>query len=136
MLERFGMTGCKGCLTPAVASPSREDNKHIPVPLEPRSKNGRQQNDAPDIPIYQSMVGSLMWVAECTRPDIKFAVGRCERKMTCPTTEDLIAVKRIMRYLSKTKSMVLTYSKIQPTLLGYADADWGGHWETRRSTSG
>jgi hypothetical protein len=136
MLERFGMTGCKGCLTPAVASPNREDNKHIPVPLEPRSKNGRQQNDAPDIPMYQSMVGSLMWVAECTRPDIKFAVGRCARKMTCPTTEDLIAVKRIMRYLSKTKIMVLTYSKTQPTLLGYADADWGGHRETRRSTSG
>ena len=115
MLEKFGMTNCKGCLTPAITSPTREDNKHIPVSLEPRPKNGRQQNDAPDIPMYQSMVGSLMWVAECTRPDIKFAVGRCARKMTCPTTEDMIAVKRIMRYLSKTKkNWSLPTAKLNP----------------------
>ena len=82
------------------------------------------------------MVGSLMWIAECTRPDIKFAVGRCARKMTCPTMQDVDAVKRIMRYLKGTKHLVLKYSKTQPTLIGYADADWGGHTETRRSTTG
>ena len=137
MLAKFGLTDCKGCLTPAVASQSREDNKHTATPLEPRSqKSARLQNDPPDIPLYQSMVGSLMWVAECTRPDIKFAVGRCARKMTNPTTEDVVAAKRIMRYLSKTKHLVLKYSKTQPTLIGYADADWGGHRETRRSTTG
>jgi hypothetical protein len=136
MLQKFGMQDAKQCTTPAIArKPTETDSKNT-MPLPKSSTKARQQNDPPDVQLYQSMVGSLMWIAECTRPDIKFAVGRCARKMTCPTTEDVIAVKHIMRYLKGTKHLVLTYSKSQPTLIGYADADWGGHTETRRSTTG
>ena len=112
MLQKFGMQDAKQCTTPAIARKSTETDPKNTMPLPKSSTKARQQNDPPDVQLYQSMVGSLMWIAECTRPDIKFAVGRCARKMTCPTTEDVIAVKHIMRYLKGTKHLVLTYSML------------------------
>ncbi|KAG3202509.1 hypothetical protein PC128_g3172 [Phytophthora cactorum] len=46
--------------------------------------------------MFQSVVGSLMWVARCTRPDIAFAVHKAWRRTHKPTTDDWKLAKRIM----------------------------------------
>nr|GFB49764.1 copia protein [Tanacetum cinerariifolium] len=64
-----------------------------------------------------------------SRPDIVFAICMCARYQD--------AIKRIFRYLKGTLNMGLLYSKDSGfTLTAFADADYAGCQDTRRSTSG
>ena len=51
---------------------------------------------------YQSIVGSLLYAAIATRPDISHAVGVVSKFCSKPTEAHLTAVKRILRYLKGT----------------------------------
>jgi hypothetical protein len=58
------------------------------------------------------------------------------RAMAAPSAQDVVAVKRLMRYLSGTLDYGFVLSGTgQSTLIAYSDADWGGDVE-RKSTSG
>ena len=48
----------------------------------------------------------------------------------------MTAVKRILRYLSKTIDYGIEYTRSDGKLEGYSDADWAGDHADRRSTSG
>ena len=80
------------------------------------------------------MVGSLLYAAIATRPDIAQAVGAVSKCNSCPTESHLTAVKRIFRYLKGTIDIGLRYQKCDNgTLIGFSDADWAGD---RHSTTG
>ena len=81
---------------------------------------------------------SDVWSLTKTRPDIAFAVGNVARFCSEPTEVHWSAVKRIMRYLKGTQDLGLLYHKHSTALscIGYADADWGGSLDDRKSTSG
>ena len=81
-------------------------------------------------------MGSLLYLATRTRPDIAFAVSTVAKCSTCPTKEHWTAVKRIMRYLKGTIHLGLFYGKGDPTCVGYSDAHWGGDSDDHKSTSG
>ena len=90
-----------------------------------------------DPSLYQSAVGSLLYLATKTRPDISFAVGSVARYCSKPTREHWTAVKRIFRYLKGTSSLGLLYQpQSSRKLIGYSDADWGGDGYDYKSTSG
>jgi len=86
---------------------------------------------------YQSMVGSLLYAAMATRPDIAHAVSVVSKFSASPTTAHMTAVKRILVYLKGTLNLSLQYSAgdIQSKLTGYSDADFAND-ETRHSTTG
>ena len=54
---------------------------------------------------FQSLVGSMLWVARCSRPDISFAVHRFTRRTHQPTVSDWKLAKRVATYLETTKGM-------------------------------
>lgn len=87
---------------------------------------------------YQQQVGSLIYLAINSRPDISFAVNRCARYMSNPNDSHFRALDRIWKYLNKYPDIGLTYdcSLINNNILGYTDADWGGDTTNRKSTSG
>lgn len=85
---------------------------------------------------YREAVGSLMFLAVVTRPDIAFAVGQVSRFLNNPSEKHWIAVKRIMRYLAGTKSYGICYRGIHDELMVYSDADFAGDITTRKSTTG
>ena len=88
---------------------------------------------------YQSMVGSLLYAAMATHPDIAHAVGAVSKFNSRPTVVHLTAVKRILRYLSGMINLALKYRKLSrgsEYLLGYSDADWAGDLDDRHSTTG
>ena len=84
---------------------------------------------------YRQAVGSLMYVAVATRPDITFAVSMLSRFLDNPGDIHWDAVKRIFRYLKGTKNLKLTYGGERHDLEGFCDAD-GGTQEDRHAISG
>jgi hypothetical protein len=86
---------------------------------------------------YAELVGSLNWLANCTRPDIATAVGTLCRFIGNPGKQHWTAAQRVLRYLAGTMNLGITYTRSnEPCLTGYADADWAGDPDTRRSTTG
>jgi hypothetical protein len=86
---------------------------------------------------YMSLVGSLNYLAVCTRPDISFAVGALSRHLNEPTARHLAAAKGVLRYLAGTASHGINYTAGGYTgTVGYCDADYAGDTDTRRSTTG
>ncbi|XP_073960556.1 uncharacterized protein [Choristoneura fumiferana] len=117
------MTNCKPAATPAVKE-SREN-----ISQESNSINT-------EFPFRQA-VGALSYLMVATRPDIAFSISVVSRKIENPSTEDVIKVKRIMRYLKGTESRGLIYKRSVSTgLESYSDADHGGDLDTGHSTSG
>lgn len=84
---------------------------------------------------YREAVGSLMYAAMGTRPDIAFAVSTVSQFSHNPGWEHWEAVKRIFRYLKGTKELELVYGGDKRGLVGYTDAD-GASQEHRRAISG
>ncbi|GJP86187.1 hypothetical protein CLOP_g16244 [Closterium sp. NIES-67] len=59
---------------------------------------------------FQSMVGSLLYAAVHTRPDISFAVGQLARVVQNPTEEQCGAAERVVRYLKSYPTVGVQYS--------------------------
>lgn len=97
---------------------------------------------------YASLIGSLLYLANCTRPDISFAVNTLARHLRNPGEKHLGLAKQLLRYTLATKHLSLTFGKpISPdkslTLVGYSDSDYANfnlpepdEKLTRRSVTG
>jgi hypothetical protein len=83
---------------------------------------------------YRSVVGSLSYLQAMIRPDLTMAVQQAARFCIDPHKQHEEAVKRICRYLLKTKDkgIVLKPDKSRG-LECYVDADWAGSWQHRSS---
>jgi len=91
---------------------------------------------------YRRVVGLLMYLANSTRPDITHAVRTVAQFAQNPGENHWRAVKRILRYLRGTSHYGLAFggssgnSKSMFAITSFADADWAGCKESRRSTTG
>ncbi len=83
---------------------------------------------SPDVSLFRTLAGALLWIARCTRPDIGFAVHHMTRKRHAPCVCDFKSGKRILRYLSGTSDYKLEVKKIGDSekvrFEVYTDADW------------
>ena len=85
---------------------------------------------------YQNLVGSLMYLAVSTRPDISHNISVLSQYNTNYGKEHCIAAKRVLRYLKGTENYGLHYKLSEDELTGFADADWGANIDDRRSYTG
>lgn len=123
VLRMYNMQNCKNVDTPYLC-----DNKKDMVEEE-----GMEKIKFP----YREAVGSLLYLSTRSRPDIAYAVGIASRNMENPKKKHVLALKRILKYLSGTLGEGLFYKfgeNVQ--LTAYSDADYAGDIKTRRSTSG
>jgi len=65
-----------------------------------------------------------MYVMDCTRPDIAFALCKLSRYTGSVSVEDWKAIGRVFRYLKRAKDMSLHYNVFPLVLEGYSDASW------------
>ncbi len=88
--------------------------------------------------LFRRILGQLMYLANCTRPDISFAVGRLASRMKEPCEKDWGRMKRLLRYVSGTKDYRLTYERQSgpPVLRTYVDASYGVDPKRGRSITG
>ena len=75
-----------------------------------------------DIP-YREAVGSLIYAALGTRPDIAFAIQTVSHFSTKPGPAHWEAIKRIFCYLKGTSELWLSYGMKNGKLTRYTDAD-------------
>ena len=81
-------------------------------PNENDIERGAERCEA-DVP-YREVVGTLLWLANGTRPDILFAVNQVAKYCCDPRVAHWNACKRILRYLSETADFGIHYSSVSP----------------------
>ncbi|CAI7868990.1 unnamed protein product [Closterium sp. NIES-53] len=59
---------------------------------------------------FHSLVGSLMYAAVNTRPDVAFATGQLARVVQCPNEEHVAAGVTVAKYLGQTPTVGLQFS--------------------------
>ena len=77
-----------------------------------------------------------MYLMNCTRPDITYAVSKLSRYTSNPSDQHWTALLRVLGYVLHTKEYALRYGQYPPVLEGYSDANWIADSEESKSTSG
>ncbi|CAI7740023.1 unnamed protein product [Closterium sp. NIES-53] len=88
---------------------------------------------------YPELVGCLMYLMTCTRPDLAYPLSLLARYVA-PGNHRKVhwdAAKRVLRYLCSTSGMGLVLGgRARVVLTGHADASWVDDLATQRSSQG
>nr|GEZ44323.1 uncharacterized mitochondrial protein AtMg00810-like [Tanacetum cinerariifolium] len=121
MLKKFDMESVRTATTPYEV---------------PKHKSKDDPDDAINVHLFRSMIGSLMYLT-ASRPDIIFAVSACSRHQVIPLNSHLNVVKKIFKYLKGQPNLGLWYPRDSPFQLeAYNDSDYAGSHGDRKSTTG
>lgn len=112
-----------------------ENCKNIDTPMEVNLKLDKGEIAPTNYP-YQQLIGSLMYLSVLTRPDISYCVSYLSQFNNCNTETHWKHAKRVLKYLSYTKSFGLMYVKNNLDMFGFVDADWASDVVDRRSYTG
>ena len=74
MLESHGLKETNGVRAPISEEANEVENDPVLLTTVPK------QRGKPTIRDFQSLVGSLLWISRCSRPDISFAVHKATRR--------------------------------------------------------
>ena len=103
--------------------------------LAPDDLHDSLDDEAP----YRELVGSLLYVANATRPYISYSLSILSQYIYSPRTVHCRAAKRVLCYLKGTQDHGIKYYRSTndgAVLKAYCAANWGGDKHTRRPTSG
>ena len=122
MLEQFGMLDCSPTGTPLSARTTDGP------PIKSPPLNTKKFD-------YPALVGKLLYLSNCTRPDITAAVNYLSRFMSSPTEFHWEQAKRVLRYVKGTMHYTLTYNgHCNPDPLCFQDASFGDGPDRRSRT--
>jgi hypothetical protein len=126
ILKRFNMQNAYGASTPM--------DPNVKLDLA----EDRGEKELKDIKGYQAIVGTLMYAALATQPDISFAVAALCRYNSHPFTSHLTAANRVLQYLKSTADFPLHFSSTgsNDQLTGYTDLDWANDSADCKSQGG
>ena len=86
---------------------------------------------------YASAIGSIMYAMLCTRPDVCLAISLAGRYQSNPEVDHWTAVKKILKYLKRTKDMFLIYGGDKELVVnGYVDASFDTDPDDSKSQTG
>ena len=119
VLTKFDMLNCSPYKTPMEAGAKQILQKYDGVASPAEIKE------------YQSIVGSEMYLAQHTRTDISYAVGKLSQFLSNPSPAHIKAARRVLSYLAGTTTHGVTYGPGHigdeaMRLVGYADSDYAG----------
>ena len=124
ILERFGMADCKPRSTPCEAMFDDDSVYNNELYANPTH--------------YRELVGSLIYAATSTRPDISWVVSKLSQHLSNPSNKHMVMAKQVLRYLRGTLNNKLIYRKTDKPLelFAFCDSDWASCLEDRKSTTG
>jgi len=125
LLDRFDLSDCNPCKIPLPSGfrplPATDDKfalaKHRP---------------------YPQIVGSILYASTVSRPDLAQPASVLSRFISKWNKSHYQAAKHLLRYIRGTSDLCLVFDGNcgKRIIQGYADAEWGGDLDTRRSTTG
>ena len=100
-----------------------------------------------ELDTYRSIIGSLLFLARMSRPDITTAVAMLARYSHFPTAYCMRAAKRVLRYVNSTLDVGVTMDATTPgqktkdgcdfnLVNGFVDSDHANNTANRKSRSG
>jgi hypothetical protein len=129
VLARFNMSECNPTKTPL------EVNHDLSVEAPFAVGEEQEMRQVP----YAELIGCLMYIMVCTRPDLAFPVSLLARFMAegAYRRKHWEAAKRVLRYIKGTMEWGLVLGGSAPIVLSMAaDSSWGDCLQTRRSSQG
>ena len=124
LIEKFNLSNYKTVTTPA----------QVGVKLRKRTES----EESIDSTMYRSAIGCVLYLANCTRPDISYAVSYSARFSSDPTTKHWNYVKHVLKYIIKsTLETGIIYKKCKSlTIESFSDSDFASDTEQCKSTTG
>ena len=122
MLNHFGMTDCNTRDTPMLSNLKIESTGGV-----------ENKTDKP----YRSLIGSLLYPTQWTRPDLSFSVGMLSRFNNNPSEYHWKLAMDVLRYVKLTKSYRIKYTKATELChYAHADSEWLGDTNDCKFTYG
>ena len=117
-----------------------EWGKSVPLGVGVGVKLGEFDVDEEDVMMpFRELIGSLMWLAMMTRPDIANAVRAIARYCAHPKLRHWEAARDVLGYVRRTSGMGISFQRggaMGLSMQGFADADFASKAADRRSVSG
>lgn len=111
-------------------------SKPASVPMQPNLDLKPYDECEENLP-YRELIGSLLFLARVTRPDIAFPVSKLSQFNSCYNEMHWNCAKVILRYLKNTETLGLEYKKGDEFIIsGYTDSDYASDKNDRKSTTG
>eukprot|EP00798_Chlamydomonas_sp_ICE-L_P010398 gene10398-biopygen7540 len=127
MLERY----------PIALGDETKQSPHVPMISGAVTKHAAGSPALPNNLMYASVIGSLLYLSTCTRPDIAYSVSALSRFTSKPTQAHWRAAQRVLVYLRKYPNLGIRYSHSSDFAVhAYSDASFGDDPEGRRSQTG
>lgn len=119
LLEQYQMTDCKPKRTPFPSKTKLQRHEGVPVKQ----------------PEYRALIGTFLFLAGCTRPDIASAVSQLSRHVGNPSEEHWGCAKHLLRYLNGTRTLGLVYRKNETIDVDvYCDASYAESFDCKSIT--
>lgn len=122
ILRRFNFDRMHGQRTPMVTA--QVANRERKMRETANDELTLSETSTPKNAPYREAVGSLLYLANATRPDISYAVNVLSRHQISPTEADWKMVIRVFRYLIETRNLALVYTGTTDDLQTYTDASF------------
>ncbi|KAL0298447.1 UNVERIFIED_CONTAM: Retrovirus-related Pol polyprotein from transposon TNT 1-94 [Sesamum radiatum] len=112
------------------------DSPHAKTPVDLNLHLAKNKGE-PECQIdYSIIIGSLMYIMNCTRPDIAYAVNKLSRFTSNLSKDHWKWLIRVLRYLKYTSNYGLYCTRYPAVSEGYSDANWISDSKDTKSTSG
>ncbi|POM80562.1 Integrase catalytic core protein [Phytophthora palmivora] len=127
--ERFGQQNAKPVDNPCASGLKLSKEQSPGTDVERTEMRSRP---------YHSLIGCLLYITTCTRPDVAYVVTQLSRFLENPGQQHWKAAIRVLRYLKTTREHGIVYQGGPGgvTVEAFSDADWGTNIDDRRSVSG
>lgn len=120
ILKKFGMLESKLVTTP------------VDLGMKGAEDTSKKVTDVP----YQNIIGSLMYLAVNTRPDLAFIVSFLSQYNVEHTEMKWKMLKRVLCYLNSTKNLGIMFKPTGEDVIGFVDADYGNDQEEGKLYTG
>ncbi|KAH9686503.1 hypothetical protein KPL70_014374 [Citrus sinensis] len=115
---------------------NKDDNTMSKTPLDTSIHLSKNRGEDISQVEYARIIGSLMYLTSCTRPDLAYTVSKLSRYTSNPETDHWKAIVRVLRYLRYTRNYGLHYTRYPEVLEEFSDANWISDVKDLKSTSG
>ena len=100
---------------------------HSPMPTDWKVDEESPKLNEKDHEKYRQYVGKLLWLCNCTRPDLALAVSVLSRYCQSPTAQTMKLAENVMGYVLTNSDYGIMYPRERSFHLEvYSDATWAG----------